>query len=89
MATQNKIILIIFTIALVINLQFTGSLTSNMDDGFSIEQLAENIFVPSAFAYEIYNACFTTPDQQCIGFWMPQGYLMLVCSAGYPGYNCW
>ena len=50
MSKAKKFLLIAFTVGLVINLQFNAPLTRNMDNGFSVEQLAENIFVPEAFA---------------------------------------
>ena len=50
MSKAKKFLLIAFTVGLVINLQFNAPLTRNMDNGFSIEQLADNIFVPEAFA---------------------------------------
>jgi len=67
MSKAKKFLLIAFTVGLVINLQFNAPLTRNMDNGFSIEQLAENIFVPEAFAtfgnikhyYNFYLPCFT------------------------------
>ena len=67
-----------FTITLVINLQLTGTLTSGMDNGFSLEQLADNIFVPSAYANEIFDGnykwCFTINgwDMSCRFEFFPQ-----------------
>jgi len=50
MNNTKKLLLLLFAVAMVINLQFNTPLTHNMDKGFSIEQLAENIFVPELFA---------------------------------------
>lgn len=52
MKTSKKILLFVFTIVLVLNLQLSGTITAGMENGFSIEQLADNIFVPSAFAFD-------------------------------------
>jgi len=66
MSKAKKFLLIAFTVGLVINLQFNAPLTRNMDNGFSVEQLAENIFVPEAFATHNYcgflGACVGGPD---------------------------
>ena len=50
MNNTKKLLLLLFTVAMVVNLQFNTPLTHNMDNGFSIEQLAENIFVPEVYA---------------------------------------
>jgi hypothetical protein len=50
MNTTKKIILVLFVTMLVINLQFSTPLTHGMENGFSLQQLADNIFVPEAYA---------------------------------------
>ncbi len=50
MSNAKKFLIIIFTVMLVISLQFNTSLTHKMNNGFSLKQLMENIFVPEAYA---------------------------------------
>ncbi len=50
MSNAKKFLIIVFTIMLVISLQFNKSLTHKMDHGFSVTQLLENVFIPEIFA---------------------------------------
>jgi hypothetical protein len=52
MSKTKKILMFFFLVAFVVNLQLTGTLSSGMNNGFSLDQLADNIFTPSAFADE-------------------------------------
>ena len=52
MDKTKKIMLVVFATMLVINLQFNTPLTKGMDDGFSLSQLVENVFVQESFASE-------------------------------------
>lgn len=88
MSKSKKILLFIFTITLVVNLQLTGNLSSGMEQGFSLEQLADKLFIPSAFAGEDYRACFLYGEHACQGYPMPEGYYFYLCAAA-PGYVCY
>jgi len=88
MSKSKKILMFIFTTTLIINLQLSGDLTSGLENDFSIEQLADNIFVPSAFAAEDYYACFNYPQHACQGYPMPDGSYFYLCAAA-PDYVCW
>lgn len=88
MSKTKKILMLIFTVALVINLQLTGTLTSGMENGFSLEQLADNIFVPSALAVENWafgpGICLSTAEP-CCGFqFMPS----IGCDPSDPDWHC-
>jgi hypothetical protein len=61
MNTTKKVILIIFTTLFVINLQFNTPITKGMNNGFSLKQLADNIFVPEAFATVVDSALVPCP----------------------------
>jgi hypothetical protein len=50
MSITKRIFMLFFIIALVINLQFSGSLNSQMEKVTSLEQITDNMFFPSAFA---------------------------------------
>ncbi|WP_150109265.1 hypothetical protein [Caldithrix abyssi] len=50
MSNAKKFLIIVFTVMLVISLRFNTSLTHKMDNGFSLTQLVENIFVPEVYA---------------------------------------
>ncbi len=78
MSKAKKFLIIVFTIMLVISLQFNTSLTHKMNNGFSLMQLMENIFVPEANASIIIDGdivwCFTvdfTWDVSCQLRWFP------------------
>ena len=47
---EEKDLLAFFTTLMVINLQFNTPLTKGMDDGFSLSQLVENVFVQESYA---------------------------------------
>jgi len=49
-----------------------------MEPGFSVEQLAENIFVPEAFATGVYYACWDQVDHNCEAF-LVTGDWMWIC----------
>ncbi|MHB2153954.1 hypothetical protein ACX8XN_06115 [Calditrichota bacterium GD2] len=65
MSNAKKFLIIVFTVMLVISLQFNTSLTHKMNNGFTLTQLMENIFVPEAYATKNYcrflNACMGGP----------------------------
>ena len=92
MNNTKKLLLLLFTVAMVVNLQFNTPLTHNMDNGFSIEQLAENIFVPEAYATGgNYFACFEIEDQWCVGQWIGDwwdGYMFWACLENVPNQIC-
>jgi len=46
----KKAVLIIFTLLFVMNLQINTSLTEGMNGDFSLSQLMQNVFFPSAYA---------------------------------------
>ena len=50
MSNTRKFIVLIFTVMLVISLQFNVPVMTNMNEDFSIEQLVENILFTDAFA---------------------------------------
>jgi len=50
MSNTKKFFIIVFTVMLVISLQFNTALTHKMNNGFSLTQLMENIFVPEVYA---------------------------------------
>ncbi|GEM_PF-6597634 len=79
MSKAKKFLLIAFTVGLVINLQFNAPLTRNMDKGFSIEQLAENIFVPEAFASYSCKAKSGCGHVECTGINECTAYDHSVC----------
>ncbi len=65
MSNTKKFLIIVFTVMLIISLQFNTSLTHKMNNGFSLTQLIENIFMPNAYAtfggknyYNFYLPCF-------------------------------
>lgn len=88
MGTSKKILLFIFTIVLVVNLQLSGTITAGMENGFSIEQLADNIFVPSAFAqsdYEGVQCVYPFYGSECVEVQNPQHG----CDPNDPEWGCW
>jgi len=50
MDKTKKIMLVVFATLLMMNLQFNTPLTKGMDDGFSLTQLVENVFVQESYA---------------------------------------
>jgi len=84
MSNTKKFLIIVFTVMLVISLQFNTSLTHKMNNGFSLTQLMENIFVPDATASTITNLCTehiaryhcleTGTFWVCIFDWIPTNY---------------
>jgi len=50
MDKTKKILLVVFATLLVMNLQFNTPLTKGMNDGFSLSQLVENVFVQESYA---------------------------------------
>jgi hypothetical protein len=50
MDKTKKMLLVVFATLMVINLQFNTPLTKGMDDGFSLSQLVENVFVQESYA---------------------------------------
>ena len=50
MLKMKKIILLTFIIIVAINLQFSRTFLENMDEGFNLNQIAENIFVQAIYA---------------------------------------
>lgn len=56
MSNTRKLLLFVFAIAVVINLQLSTPITEGMENGFSLEQLVENIFIPEAYA--TFNFCY-------------------------------
>ncbi|EHO41309.1 hypothetical protein Calab_1691 [Caldithrix abyssi DSM 13497] len=50
MSNVKKFLIIVFTVMLVISLQFNTPLTHKMNNGFSVTQLMNNLFVPEAYA---------------------------------------
>ncbi|GEM_PF-2977743 len=50
MDKTKKILLVVFATLLVINLQFNTPLTKGMNEGFSLSQLVENVFVQESYA---------------------------------------
>lgn len=92
MSKSKKILLLIFTITLVVNLQLTGTLTSGMEQGFSLEQLADNIFAPSAYAgegglfeYDVVNCIWPYCGYAC----GPTIFYENGCDPGDPDWGCW
>lgn len=53
MSNTKKFLMIFFVVAMVINLQFNTPLTHNMENGFSVKQLSENIFLNEIYAYGV------------------------------------
>ncbi|MHB2153949.1 hypothetical protein ACX8XN_06090 [Calditrichota bacterium GD2] len=50
MSNAKKFLIIVFTIMLVLSLQFRTSINHNMNQGFSLSDLIENIFMPEVYA---------------------------------------
>ena len=50
MDKTKKIMLVVFATLLMMNLQFNTPLTKGMDNGFSLSQLVENVFVQESYA---------------------------------------
>ena len=50
MDKTKKIMLVVFATMLVMNLQFNTPLTKGMENGFSLSQLVENVFVQESYA---------------------------------------
>ena len=92
MSNAKKFLIIVFTVMLVISLQFNTALTHKMNNGFSLTQLMENIFVPDAYASSgDWYACFYWEDSLRIGWWVGDefsGYWMWICVEGYQGEFC-
>ena len=88
MKTTKKVFLFVFAIAVVINLQLSTPITTGMDNGFTIEQLVDNIFVSEAYAsiqmgaiYDCWPQCGST----CwFGINPPYG-----CNPNDPDWDCW
>ena len=51
MKSIKKLLVIIVAVMLSFTLQFRTTLSRGMESGFSLKQLAKNIFVKDAFAY--------------------------------------
>jgi len=51
MRSIKKLLVIIVAVMLSFTLQFRTTLSRGMESGFSLKQLAKNIFVKDAFAY--------------------------------------
>ena len=58
MSKFKKAVLIVFTLLFVMNLQFNTSLTEGMNGNFSLTQLVENVFFPSAYACTQEGNCY-------------------------------
>ena len=50
MDKTKKIMLVVFATLLMMNLQFNTPLTKGMENGFSVAQLVENVFVQESYA---------------------------------------
>ncbi len=90
MTTTKKIMLVVFATMLVINLQFSTPITKGMDNGFSLEQLAENIFVPNAYAtwpeihYDVISCVWPYNGWAC----GPTMFYTYGCDQGDPSWGC-
>lgn len=92
----KKLGLILFVMFVVINLQLNTPLTEGMHEGFSLAQLVDNIFVPSALAEEgeyvctISMPCDVGPPATCTvyscagdaGCWSEPSHNRVVCECG-------
>ena len=89
MDKTKKILLVVFATLLVINLQFNTPLTKGMNDGFSLTQLVENVFVQESYAEDNSNYgevvdCFLDPLQHdCV--WITY---KVNCNPSDPGWGC-
>jgi hypothetical protein len=68
MDKTKKILLVVFAILMVINLQFNTPLTKGMDDGFSLLQLVENVFVQESYAELTDDIDAYCADNGCSGW---------------------
>lgn len=88
MDNTKKIMLVVFATLLVMNLQFNTPLTKGMENGFSVSQLVENVFVQESYAEDdIYYACFAAWNQECYAEYGNGTYYFL-CHQGFIGSQC-
>ena len=69
MDKTKKILLVVFATMLVINLQFNTPLTKGMNNGFSLSQLVENVFVQESYAEVSCSAKSGCGHVSCSGDW--------------------
>ena len=90
MDKTKKILLVVFATLLVINLQFNTPLTKGMNDGFSLSQLVENVFVQESYAEDPrYGSVVDCPEpfygHECLELpWQNNN-----CDSYTPGWGCW
>jgi hypothetical protein len=80
MDKTKKILLVVFATMLVINLQFNTPLTKGMNNGFSLSQLVENVFVQESYAEDGGDYGYIMP--------CPTNPIWDICENVYNYYNC-
>ncbi len=80
MSKLKKATLIVFTMLFIFNLQINTSITEGLNGDFSLAQMAENIFIQSAYATGGYPPYCQAALAECIA--SCPGYLSPWCEIG-------
>jgi len=92
MKRSKKVFILLFVLTLVINLQLNSSVTTNDESNFSVEQLLDTIFFPSAFAYENpgwhYGVWECSPPPYYQYDCLSQPYVTTGCDPSDPDWGC-
>lgn len=86
MDKSKKILMVVFATLMVINLQFNTPLTKGMDDGFSLTQLVENVFVQESYAEDFQYIMNVWGDGSGTGYWVSCRLPGSECSSWFYGW---
>jgi len=87
----KKLLVIIVAVMLSFTLQFRTTLSRGMESGFSLSQLAKNLFMKKVFAYTdyYYNHDCSALFPNCRGVYCSAEPMPIACLYPYVACDCW